>query len=357
MSLLKAAVAAALMNLSAAGCVSEDSAGKYGPGELDHASLRPTPVKGRILASGDYLGAPTAITRVGDQLLILDAISDSVLHVVDAQSGRHVRSLGRRGEGPGEYRGAWSLPTETRPPRRPWVYDLQLARLTRVALEARPPSAPEPEMIRLTGDAIATQPVWVGDSLLVSPSFSPGGRLSFFGSDGRFRRAAGALPAGNGGIPPAILQQAWVGSLISNPRTGELALLTRHADQIEIYEPDGNLLNKVRGPFRFDPQFTVSVMQGQQVMATGDAMRFGYIDAVGTPDEIYALFSGRTRESFKQASSFARYLHVYDWRGEFKRAYQFDSDILAIGLSPDRTLLYGIRHEPEPAIMAFPIER
>jgi hypothetical protein len=341
----------------ATGCGKESLPTQYGPGELDYAGLHPVNLKGQLLATGDYFGAPAEIAVLGDRLLVVDALSDSVLHVIDARSGAHVRSLGRRGEGPGEYRVAWSLARESGRPDQAWVYDIQLGRLTRVDLgrNAAPPA--QPEMVRIQGEALATQPVWVQDSLLVTPSLSPRGRLSFFGADGVFRRAAGPVPQGSDGVPPAILQQAWMGTLASNSRTGWLAMVTRHADQLEIYRPDGTLVRKVRGPFRFDPQFTVEQVQGQPVMAVSDAMRLGYTDAESTGDEIYALFSGRTNEAFKSAAAFARYVHVYDWQGELKRVYRLDSAVLTIALSPDGKRLYGTRHEPEPGIVVFPLEQ
>lgn len=341
----------------ATGCGREAPAGQHGPGELDHSTLDPVDLKGRLLAAGDYLGAPTEVAALGDRLLVIDAMSDSVLHLIDAQSGGHLRSLGRRGEGPGEYRGAWSLARESGRPHEAWVYDVQLGRLTRVDLRPNAPAPAQAEIVRIQGDALAMQPVWVQDSLLASLSLSTRGRLSFFGADGVFRRAAGPLPQGDGEVPPAILQQAWTGTLASNPRTGRLAVVTRHADRVEIYHPDGTPVRKVRGPFGFDPHFTVARVQGQPVMAPGDAMRFGYTDAEPTANEIYALFSGRTNEAFKGASSFARYVHVYDWQGELKRVYRLDSDVLTIALSPDGTRLYGVRREPEPGIVVFSLEQ
>ena len=350
---LVAVIACACM----AACTDEAPPGKYGPGELDHSALRPADLKGRVLAAGDYLGAPTEMVVAGERLLVLDAIGASVLHVIDARTGGHVRSLGGRGEGPGEYRSPWSLARESGRPDQPWVYDVQLGRLTRVDLTPSASTPAQAEIVRIQGEALATQPVWVHDSLLVSPGLSTRGRLSFYGRDGTFRRAAGPLPEGNGGVPPAILQQAWMGRVASNPRTGWIALATLHADQVEIYRPDGTLVRKVRGPFRFDPQFTVEQMQGQPVMASGDAMRFGYADVETTADEIYALFSGRTRESFKGAASVGRYVHVYDWQGELKRVYRLDSDVIAIAVSPDGKRLYGARHEPEPGIVVFVLEQ
>ena len=303
-----------------------------------------------MLSGGDYLGLPTQISAFGSSLLVLDGASDSALHMISAVDGHVVRSTGRRGEGPGEYKGAWSIAPDPRHATRAWVYDIALARLTRIDLDSL---HGEPAMVQIRGDAVAMQPVWLSDTLLASPGLSESGRLSFFARDGAFRGAAGPLPSSNTKVPPGVLQHAWTGRLISNPGRNLLAMATLHADQIEIYRTDGTLVRKVRGPFGFEPQFTVDVIQGMAVMASGDDMRFGYVGAAATPDHIFALFSGRTREGYGPDSSFGRFVHVYDWEGNLERVIELDTAVLSVAISPDRRTLYGIRHDPEPAIMAF----
>jgi hypothetical protein len=341
------------VSLLAGACSRADAALRYGPAELDHSRLKPVKLSGRVLARGDYLGLPGRIGASGTRLLVLDGASDSVIHILSAADGHRLRSMGRRGEGPGEYRTAWSIAPDPRHAERFWVYDIALGRLTRVDLDSITPA--EPEMIRVTGDGLAMQPVWLSDSLLASPGLSPRGRLSFFGKDGGFRGSAGPLPSAAGDIPPQVLQHAWTGSLVANPRRGLLALLTQHADQLELYRADGSLVRKVRGPFGFDPRFTVETAQGQPTMGSGDDMRFGYTGAGAAGDRIYALFSGRTREGYGPDSSFGRFIHVYDWAGALVRVLELDTPILSIAISPDERWVYGIRHDPEPAVMAFPL--
>lgn len=327
---------------------------KYGAAELDHSSLKPRKLSGRVLAQGDYLARPGSVIRLQNYLLVLDDLSDSVLHVVSAADGRRIRSLGRKGEGPGEFKGAWSLEPHPTRPTSAWVYDIALGRLTRVDLDS---AYADPEMIRTTGTGTAIQPVWVSDTAFASIALSPGGRLSFFSKGGEFKGAAGPLAVAEDKIPAAVSQQAWTGMLVSNPGRGLLALVTQHADQLELYAADGKLVRKVRGPFRFDPQFTVENVQGQAIMGSGESMRFGYMSAAATGDKIYALFSGRTREAFGPESSFSRFVHVYDWNGNLEQVLELDTAILSIEISPDQKWIYGIRHDPEPAIMAFELER
>jgi hypothetical protein len=343
---------AALLLLCTA-CGGDETPLRYGPAEMDHSRLHPVKISGWVLATGDYLGRPSTIMPIGEHLLVLDEIGDSALHVISAADGRRVRSQGRRGAGPGEYKGATGISPDPRDRESAWVYDFALTRLTRVRPGRLDENRTDPEIITLTNDVMPVQPIWLGDSLLASLNFSPRGRLTFFGRDGELLRGAGGVPADERGTPPGVLQQAWVGQLASRPAGDRLVLVTLYADQIEIYRRDGLLQKKVRGPFHFDPRFTVDDIQGFKTMASDESMRIGYPGVATTNERIYALFSGRTREAFGAEVTFGRYLHVYDWDGNLLRVLELDKAVTAIALSPDRRLLYGVANTPEPVIMSY----
>lgn len=344
-----------LAALACAGACGDQAASlKYGPAELDHSSLHPVKVNTRVLASGAFLGLPARMLASGDYLLVLDGASDSVVHVVSSRDGHLVRSLGRRGAGPGEFQGARSFAVRSAG-EPPWIFDIALGRLTRVdpATPFHPASA---RTITLAGEVLPVQPLWLNDTLLVSPNFSDRGRLSFFNGEGKFLRAAGRLPA-SPGIPPSVVQQAWIGGMTASRSRGLLAIATLYADQLEIYRNDGTLVRKVRGPFHFDPQYKVDNAGGMLTMSSGDAMRIGYSSVVSSDDYIYAVFSGRTREGFGPSSPFGRYIHVFDWNGDLIKVFQLDAEVLALAMAPDQRTFYAIRHDPEPAILTFQIPR
>lgn len=347
-----------LLALALAACAGEaEKSLRYGPGEMDHRRQRPVKVEGRVLASGDYLGRPSRIVPMGDNLLVLDNIGASVLHVISAGDGSRVRSQGRRGGGPGEYQAAWALARDPRDAESAWVYDMQLRRLTRVRLGSVATQENDPEILTLRPELMPVQPLWLGDSVLVSPNFSPRGRLTFFDRRGNLLRAAGSVPSDTRGTPPGVLQQAWVGRLAVRPAGDRMAIATQYADQIELYRSDGTLLKKVRGPFRFDPRFTVANAGPMQTMSSDESMRMGYSDVTATDESIYALFSGRTREAFGPDASFGRFVHVYNWEGELTRVLELDTAIISIALSPDGRRLYGAAHNPEPVVMVFDLSR
>lgn len=349
------AAAAGIIVSAASGCATDGGSLRHGPGEVDHAPLRPIEVTGRVLARGDYLAQPGRLLAMGEHLLVLDAAADSVLHLVSARDGRRVRSQGRRGAGPGEYQGVWSLAVDPRDPESAWAYDIALSRLTRVRVRGDEGTDRDPATINLSAELAPTQPLWLSDSVFVTPNFSPRGRLLFFDRRGGLLRAAGAPSSDDKGTPPGVLQQAWVGTLALCPDRRRMVIATQYADQLELYDESGERIRTVRGPFGFDPRFTVADLQGFRTMSSDASMRHGYVDVATTQDRIYALFSGRTREAFGGDASFGRYVHVYDWKGELVRVLKLDRDLLSIALSPDGRRLYGAAHAPEPAILQFDV--
>ncbi len=79
---------------------------------------------------------------------------------------------------------------------------------------------------------------------------------------------------------------------------------------------------------------------------------YGYQDLAVTETSIYALFSGRTlQEHGPEGVVFGTFVHVFDWAGDFLQAIELDEEVLA--LTVETGVLYGLRHDPEPAIVVF----
>ena len=69
---------------------------------------------------------------------------------------------------------------------------------------------------------------------------------------------------------------------------------------------------------------------------------------------IYALCYGRTREEYGSLRVvFGTVVHVFDWAGNFVKALELDEEILGLTVDPQTGLLYGLRHDPEPAVVVF----
>jgi hypothetical protein len=330
-----------------------------GEGESDAAADVPVvePLAGTVLYGGDKLSRPQSIGVAGDWVLVGDMPRPHALHVIARADGRYLASWGRQGEGPGEFSSLWGI--QPAGPREVWLFDPTQVRLTLLDVSALLAGAPNPlrRTLMLRGDHLPMTAVWTADSLLVSSGMFSAGRLARFDAAGEPRDVVGPLPPAKPNTPPAVAQHAYAGTLVRHPSRPLLAIGTRHADRVEIYGTDGRLVTVARGPANFEPVYEPKVRAGAPVMGTGDDLRFGYVDLFATDKRLYALYSGATRAERPGKASFGTEVHVFDWEGGLRARYALDALALAIAVDPGGSTLYTVRHDPEPAVLRYPLPR
>lgn len=86
-------------------------------------------------------------------------------------------------------------------------------------------------------------------------------------------------------------------------------------------------------------------------MASGQDLRFGYIDIAVTDERIIALFSGRSRAERPGRANVGNILYIYDWKARLHDVYKLDSDVIAIAVRD--SILYALRHDPRPAVLRY----
>lgn len=360
-------VASAALTLAvAAGCAGRDGGRAHVRDPLPPAHGAPAAqaLTGRILTASDSLTLPKGITLVGNKLVVLEADGAPAVQVFDEQSGALLASFGRVGGGPGEYRGLWSVDPVPDTSNEFWLYDLSQSRMTEIRLVQRPatrlanggPTVPLPDSaaVERTLNLVSTQgtilsPFWHGHQIL-SLGFFDGGRIGIFDAQGRLQSAFGRLPPPPAGIPPEVWREAFQGRMEPSPDRSRFAVVTRMADRLDIYGADGRLIAHGQRLYDFDPPVAVSQLSPRPALATGDTLRFGYVDLATTATRIYALFSGRVRRDYPGRANFGRTIHVFDWHGHIRQVLTLPRDALAITVDPSRHVLFAIHFDPTPSI-------
>jgi len=291
-----------------------------------------------VLSEATDLAIPTRLIVDAAWIFVLDAASDSVLHQFRLEDGALVQSLGRRGRGPGEFRGAWSISYD-RQSGDAWIYDISLARLTRIVVprgDPRPASAGR--SIQLAAEGTGTDAVWLDSARLLVPGFYRDARVAIL--DGSGRRVAG--------IGPSFTHWSTAYPQVSQARValqpdGHLAVLAnRHLASIELMDLERATTTTVQGP--------VALPRGSGPPGL-DAV--AYVDVTVTATSIFGLFSGRRVAGSGQRASFGDCIHVFGWDGTFERGLRLDGDVIAIAVSEDGSAIYALRHEPRPALVRF----
>lgn len=312
------------------------------------------PLQGRVLYSGDRLAMPVQIAVLGDRIVLADGFAPHPIHVLGVD-GRYLSGLGRRGEGPGEFKWPRILGLASAPGSF-WVYDAELARVTFVDPDrwvADP--TPDPSSVSLRGPSFIGSVARKPDGGFLATGFFTEGRLGHYTGTGVFEGSSGPLPPSRSDTPPEVLQHAWRGLLKPDPSGTRFVLANRHAGQLEVYSVEGGLQRRIHGPLDFEPRFEVVRGAKGPSLATGGDLRFGYLDVSASESRIYALFSGRTRSGHPEQATYGREVHVFDWEGRVRSILRLDADVVALAVDPGRDRLLAVSHLPVPSILAYPL--
>jgi hypothetical protein len=132
-----------------------------------------------------------------------------------------------------------------------------------------------------------------------------------------------------------------------------VAVATRHADRLDIYRPDGTRVASADRPLGFEPVYQVARAAGRPTMATGDELRFGYIDVATTDRYVYALYSGLRRADAPGRANYGRVVRVFDWNAKLVRTMELDQLVFSIAADPSDRRLYAAAIDPSPALVVF----
>jgi hypothetical protein len=334
-------------------------AGAQEPLLLDQYRMPVLPLNGRMLPNSHQLFSPSYVGVSDSLLLLVDPEADKPLLIVDKRNGRKLAEFGRKGNGPGEFRGAASIERDPARPSRLWILDVQLRRLTAADIPSLPLRPGFPKYTTATINHPVIRARFVGGDTLVGVGLFPGSeRLLLFRPDGSVIAWRGTVPAKPRDIPRGVWQHAQLGQLAVAPNRSRFAVASRYSDRIEIYDARGNRIGQNTRHFDFEPRFDkghFSVEKGKlgPIMGVGGNTRYGYVGVTATDRHIFAIFSGKTINGFGNSYSLGNYIHVFDWTSKPISVFRVSESIHSLTVEANGSRLYGLRDNPEPAVMIY----
>ncbi|HUG40568.1 MAG TPA: BF3164 family lipoprotein [Longimicrobiales bacterium] len=307
----------------------------------------------RVLHESDALAAPTDVEVMGSTLVIADDFAERPLQLMRRSDGAIERSFGGKGQGPREFESAWSIDVID-PAGEFMVHDLMLQRVTWVDVreDFEDGAWVADRSLKLKAETMMLETSWTPEGML-GLGILREGRLAHMDRQGAVVRTSGPTPMDGQAVPPEVRQQAYQSKLKPNPSRTRWAVATRFADRLEIYDAAGALVAEGTRRYGFEPVYEAQRSTRAVSMTTGQETRFGYLDLAATEDRIYALFSGRTRAEGR--ANYGNTVHVFDWSGKMVDVLQLNDYVIALAVDPAGESLYGIRHDPFPAVLEFPL--
>jgi hypothetical protein len=287
-------------------------------------------------------------------LWVADAAQDPSLHQLDLASGELVRSIGRKGEGPGDLASSPQIhaaPADTT--GAIWTWDFRLRRLTRfdptdplidplTILVEPPPTA-----------AAAWRIAWLESDLLVGIHPSEEERFSLFSASGELRRTAPGTFLGSEEVRLTLRRNVTMSGFLACPWPGRgFAIIYFTVGRIEFYDRDARFVQLASVPF--PSEAFVRNGEGSLVAASG---REYYRGCLVHEDRLYATFSGRRAADYEGPSSYAaEFVHVFDWNGVLREVYELEPAIHQIEIPATGEVLYGASLN-DATIYRFPLPR
>lgn len=325
-----------LLGVGVLGACTRSGEDGYGP-EIDHSRLRPAELAGSVFNEAPAIGRPLQMRRSGDYLWISDGAGDPGLHVLNALTGEILRSIGRKGEGPGEFANApTSLLAFLEEPGPVWAWDMSLQRLTR--FEPKQPPDGSPEVIHLEGPRVR-RVVWPDPNRLIGISMSAEERFAVFSDEGTFERFRAGPILGPQDVPFQVRLNATDGPSKACTWPGRgFAIINFFAGRIELYDVDAQFVRTADVPFASEPLF--GEMEGGQVSHL--TPRSWYYDCVANATTLFALFSGRLRSEYPGDARYSgQFIHVFDWLGNLLGVIHLDRDVRGIAVDDSGDVLYA----------------
>lgn len=207
---------------------------------LDRYKTPVIPLSGRVLEGSGDLTRPASLASSDSVLALIDRGADKQAIILSKRTGRVLLEFGRKGSGPGEFRGPSSIEVDPRSTRTFWVLDAQLRRLTRTRLGqgSFSPKNIDAMVQQLNETYLELRPL-SGNRFVGSGVFSNNSRLSIVDSNGMVTSRVGSLPKRPEGVPPSVWQEAQRVHMAVSSSGQRIAVGTRFADRIELFDANG----------------------------------------------------------------------------------------------------------------------
>ncbi|WP_298512213.1 BF3164 family lipoprotein [uncultured Kordia sp.] len=294
----------------------------------------PKPIKGEKLLFTELVN-PSKMIYKEPYLYLGDSRALKRIHVIDILNNTYVANIGIAGKGPGELLSLSSLDISN---GKLWAYDLTISKLVSFHLDSLAfPTYTYDTEIYFQGNANQNfSPNWIEkEKTIVSTTFSESGnRLIFTNTEGTIideKFPMFSPPSSN--IPQTIHNISYQSILKVKPDQSKVAIISRYADLLEIYDLKNNTMKRIKTHSNFNPIYEVMNVDGNAVMGQGEDTRFGHIYISASDEKIYTLYSGRTRGQGN--ANFADVVCVFDWEGNFITSYKIENRAIAIELKND----------------------
>ena len=283
-------------------------------------------------------------------LIATDRHGDPFVHVVDAATGKLIKSMGRHGAGPGEFAGFPFVVAGADTASRLWLFETsgqRLVRLDLISLSFVQPGAAGSWTVRLAPRYVYAVAV-LGSSLVGAVDSMGHQRLAAFDTTGLDHATLVTISYADDRLPRDRLSPAYHHPICVRPSGDRVGFGYVNAGLVQLVDLEQRTTTDAAVPFRFRPQFSPHPATGQPIWASGSTSRRAYGDCAATATHFVAIFSGRLRRAADYNAWPKRYtswVHFFTWDGTLDRVLRLDHYATSLALDPQGRYIYTIAED------------
>jgi hypothetical protein len=274
----------------------------------------------------------------GNLLWLHEVQSPPFLHVVDITTGKRLRSVGRKGGGPGEFAQVASIFKRPGDDSTVWAWDYDALRLT--GLPAFDPVL-RPAHIRtmqFTSPTIFLFPFGPDRFIGRLNEHRPDSlRFVIYDGKGRVERKIATRMPGTGVLPDSVLEEVANGTFICPRPDGSGFWVTYpYAGRIQRFDSLGAFVDSLRVPV---PTVEFMAPGPKTGVVRMERRRGFYKGCAWSSTHLFAVFSGEWDTDDAQAEK--RFVHVFDRNGKLVRILHLDASIWGITVDAEGRHFYS----------------
>lgn len=298
---------------------------------------------------------PNAILWTGKFLVVAERKAlDYHLHVVDPDSERLIKTIGKDGMGPGEIVAAHQL-QRGKSVNECWVYDHAQKLMALFDLES-PDELYQKAFRQPENMYLAIDMRWASDSSLMCQMADGDDKFVIYDTLGNRLSTHGTWSQmlEDRSPPPNVIKSVHQGKSSTSPDRKKYVQVGLLRDYIEILDlPSGKIIS-VRGPEQNIPEFEVDYSAGYPMAQLTNMSRpYFYTYAVAGEEYIYALYFGKSVDLFFKEGELSRKIFVFDYTGNLLKTYALDHSLFSLAVDEKNKRFFGISSDEDPNVVIF----
>ncbi len=296
-----------------------------------------------ILVNKEKINLLSNFDIVDEYIITIDMKSDKLIKIFNNETGKLLKSFGRKGQGPSEFIGASDIIRDPNDKNMFWIYDLTAKEIKKFSIKKVLNGDINPEKIIKLKERISKIKI-AREEKIIGESFSGNARLRLYDKEGKAIGKIGKVPIKlkDNKFVSQHLHGFW-GPFIYKEKTEEIYLATMYGSIIERYFlRKKSIVTTYYGPELFFPHYSIIFAGSYYTITFDKKSRYGYIDMDYNKktDKIFLLYSGKFFKGGIYAA-FTNIVYTMNNKGELEEELILDKKVHKIRVSEDGSTIYG----------------